>query len=114
MNHLRFRCHALLLAVVFAGELLAQTSIGTGFTYQGFLKKGGAPLNRTTDMQFALFDAETGGTQIGTLLEFSAVPVFDGHFSLILDFGADAFAAHQARWLEAAVRSPAGSGAVVL
>lgn len=110
MNHLRYRSCALFLALVFAGELLAQTPIGTGFTYQGFLKKGGAPLNRTADMQFALYDAESSGTQIGTLIEFSAVPVFDGHFSLILDFGADAFATHEARWIETAVRSPAGSG----
>ena len=38
----------------------------TAFTYQGRLTNGGSPANGIYDMQFALFDNLTAGTQIGT------------------------------------------------
>ncbi len=85
------------------------TPLGTAFTYQGQLQQGGNPVNGTCDLRFGLWDALSGGLAVGSLLERPAVNVTNGLLSVAdLDFGA-AFAG-DARWLEVAVRCPAGSG----
>lgn len=96
-------------------------ALGTGFTYQGLLQQSGVPLNGTCDFQFSLWDAEgtgtppTGGAQLGTQ-SFAAPPVSvsRGVFTVRLngagEFGPNAFAGPD-RWLQVAVRCPAGSGA---
>lgn len=96
-------------ALVLQVDALGQTPAGTAFTYQGQLKKAGAPLTDTADFQFSLWDALSAGMQIGTTQTESNVDVEDGLFTVWLDFGSSAFAG-DARWLEIAVRSPAGSG----
>lgn len=82
--------------------------LSTAFTYQGQLIQNGSPVNGTCDLRFTLWDAASGGSQIswGWLLE--AVEIVDGLFTARLDFGG----VHDgsARWLEVAVRCPAGSG----
>jgi hypothetical protein len=84
-------------------------ALGTAFTYQGQLKNAGGPVNGACDFQFALFDAPTGVNQIGATQPVNGVIVSNGLFTVALDFGASAFTG-QARWLEIAVRCPAGSG----
>lgn len=85
-------------------------ALGTDFTYQGQLKKDGAPVNGTCDLQFGLWNAASGGAQIGTTQTRTNVPVSNGYFTIPdLDFGAAAFQG-DARWLAVAVRCPAGSG----
>lgn len=96
-----------------AGSALGQAPLGTGITYQGKLKLSGAALNSTADFQFRLFDSPTGGSQIGSTLSQNGVTVQDGLFTQTLDFGAAAFNG-DARWLEVAVRSPAGTGNFVI
>lgn len=93
-------------AVPFAGdrEIQAATALGTGFTYQGRLTDAGSPANATYDLRFILYDAETGGSQVGTVtVTKEDVSVVNGLFSVDLDFGATAFNG-DARWLEIAVR----------
>lgn len=90
----------------------AQTPLGTEFTYQGSLALSGSPVTGTADFQFKLFGAVTGGSQIGTTQSVSNVTVTEGIFASTLDFGTTAFGADK-RWLEVAVRSPAGSGSFV-
>jgi len=83
---------------------------GTAFTYQGQLKSGGNPVNGNCDFQFSLWDASAGGTQIGSTQTKTGVSVTNGLFTIPdLDFGSGAFQG-DARWLEIAVRCPAGSG----
>jgi hypothetical protein len=91
------------------GLLKAQAPVGTAFTYQGQLKQGGLPVTNTADFQFKLWDALAGGNQIGAMIPVNGKSVVNGLFTVTLDFGAGAFAG-DARWLEIAVRSPAGSG----
>ncbi len=88
---------------------LAQTPLGTAFTYQGHLNSGGGAVNGTCDFQFGLWDAGVNGAQIGSTQTVSSVTVANGLFIVQLDFGSSAFTG-DARWLEIAVRCPAGSG----
>jgi len=91
------------------GEAGILASLGTAFTYQGQLKSGSNPVNGTCDFQFALYDAASGGTSLGTQTK-TGVSVTNGLFTIPdLDFGAGAFQG-DARWLQIAVRCPAGSG----
>ena len=47
----------------------AQSPLGAQISYQGQLRLNGAPAhNVTCDVQFALFDAPSGGAQIGPTL----------------------------------------------
>jgi hypothetical protein len=70
------------LALTLASPLVAQP-----FTYQGFLKQNGQPVNGTTSLTFRLYDAPTGGTQIGSAIT-QTVNVQNGLFTVQLDFGA--------------------------
>jgi len=80
---------------------------GTVFTYQGFLKVSGNPANANYDFQFSLWTAASGGTQIGSTLTLTSVPVQNGLFTVSLDFG-NVWDGSD-RYLQIAVR-PAGSG----
>ncbi|MBC7227361.1 MAG: hypothetical protein H5T61_09015 [Thermoflexales bacterium] len=88
----------------------AQAALGTGFTYQGQLQKDGNPVNGNCDLQFSLWDAASGGSQVGSTQSKASVSVSNGLFTIPdLDFGTGAFTG-AARWLAVAVRCPAGSG----
>ena len=93
--------------VVFAlgQDTSAQT---TEFTYQGSLQNSSAPANGNFDFEFLLFDALSGGTQLGSTLTKTNVAVANGIFAVKLDFGGQFPGA--ARFLEIHVR-PAGGGA---
>jgi len=110
MHPIRF--HAFVLAAAASVLLLATTAhaaqpLGSAFTYQGELRNAGQVANGLHDFRFALYDAPSGGTQIGVTLEQS-LTVSSGRFGTLLDFGAGAFDGER-RYLEIAV-SPAGAG----
>ena len=77
--------------------------LGTAFTYQGDLQHMGGSASGTFDFQFELFDAETVGSSVATAIELENVNVFDGVFTVELDFGASPFGSDQI-WLEIGVR----------
>src|SRR5436190_1970676 len=89
----------LLLIGVCSGTALAQQT--TSFTYQGSLSPAG-----NYDLQFVLFDASSGGSQIGTQ-SFTNVNASGGTFTVLLNFGSGAFPGAD-RFLETSVR-PAGT-----
>lgn len=66
-----------------AGPLFAQ---GVTLSYQGQLKQSGTPFDGLVDLEFRLFDALSGGTQVGLTRTFSDVPVEEGLFQVPLDF----------------------------
>src|SRR6266571_7080444 len=71
-----------------ASAVFAQTS---SFIYQGRLTDGGTPANGNYDLQFALFDSLSDGTQIGSTQALNSVAVSNGVFTVSLDFGANSF-----------------------
>src|SRR5438045_2032929 len=79
----------------------------TAFTYQGQLRDGGTNANGSYVMTFKLYDAIGGGNQIGADVTNSAT-LFNGIFSVNLDFGAGAFNG-RARWLDITVQSGTNS-----
>jgi Chaperone of endosialidase len=86
--------------VVLGSSAFAQTS--TTFTYQGSLAESAAPANGPFNLDFSLFDALSGGTQVGSTIVMNGVPVSEGLLTVELDFGASAFD-NTGRWLEIVV-----------
>lgn len=91
-----------------------QAPLSTSFTYQGFLTVDGSPANGQYDLRFRLYDAASGGAQIGTGKLANDVMVRKGVFTVLLDYGPDnidgAVFFGDARWLEVAVRPGTSSG----
>ena len=85
------------------------TALTTTFTYQGRLADGGSPANGPYDLRFILYDAESGGAQVGATVTKDDVPVANGLFTVDLDFGPNAFRG-DARWMEIAVRPGTSTG----
>jgi hypothetical protein len=85
----------------------------TAFTYQGRLVRNGAPVAGSVDVRFSLFDAPSGGQQVGPLVSVGGVPVVDGAFTSTVDFGPVISNDPSARWLQVAVAQPAGTGQFV-
>lgn len=100
---------ASLFLAAMSAPALAQGNLGADFTYQAKIALSGTPITGTADFQFRLFDAATGGIQIGTMFAVSNANIVDGLVSAPLNFGASAFNG-DARFLEIAVRSPANTG----
>lgn len=90
-------------------SLRAQTPLSSEFTFQGQLNASGQPAISSADFQFSLFDAANGGSQIGSTVARSNIALSNGTFTVLLDFGTNAFRG-DARWLEVSVRNPAGTG----
>ena len=102
--HIRFNltlfCAAFiwLLASVASGH--AQ---GTAFTYQGQLMNNGQPANGNYDIVFTLFATNQAGSAIAPGQTNLNVPVSNGLFSVMLNFGAVFNGSNY--WLELAVRT---------
>ena len=103
---------ALTSAALVAPRAVAGDPVTAAFTYQGELIQSGLPVTGLADFQFTLFDSATGGAQIGNTIEGLNIPLTNGLFTATLDFG-NQFNGQQ-RFLEIAVRRPAGSGSFVI
>ncbi len=100
---------AILVAAFVSAPVARAQSSATAFTYQGELKDGGTGVNASgARMLFRLWDAETGGSQVGSECVAYPVTIADGIFTAAIDFGASAFT-EDARWLEIGVDVAGGS-----
>ena len=84
------------------------TVTASAFTYQGRLQHNGQLVTGPCDFSFDLFDASNAGNLIGGQ-ELKAMPVTAGLFTVVLDFGADAFNGGP-RWLETTVQCDEAEG----
>jgi hypothetical protein len=100
---------AVAIAVAIAWAATPTLGIGSAFTYQGQLQQGPNAVNGTCDLQFLLFNDASAGMQLGSSIEHDGVTFTNGLFTIQLDFGAAAFDGGD-RFLQIAVRCPAGSG----
>jgi len=87
-----------------------RVSAGTAFTYQGQLTLHGSPVNAACSMQFRLFNQSSGGSLLDTIGP-TEVPVSNGVFTTLLDFGAEQLGSGD-RWLEISV--DCGTGLIQL
>ncbi|MCP4611564.1 MAG: hypothetical protein GY845_22875, partial [Planctomycetes bacterium] len=101
----------LMMAVILASNSTIQAqSLGTEFTYQGKLNDGGSVANGKYDLEFTLHNALALGNQVASAITKEDVNVYDGYFTVTLDFGSSAFNG-AARWLAIGVRSYNSTGA---
>ena len=104
------RARFLMVLVVVLFVMSAANAQPTAFTYQGRLTQSNTPANGTFDLQFRLYDAVTGGTQLGTFIDRPGTSVADGVFTVRLNesgqFGPLAFPGAD-RFLEISVRQGA-------
>ena len=73
----------------------------------------GIVANGIYDMEFKLYDAPAGGTQIGSHQTANNIGIIDGIVTIELTFGTDAFNG-QGRWLEISIRPGASTGAYTI
>jgi hypothetical protein len=102
---------AALILYILAIVTTAQAQ-STEFTYQGQLQSSAAAAVGNHDFEFALFDAASGGSQLGPTLARNTVPVANGIFSVSLDFGNQFNGAD--RFLEIRVRLSGGGSFTAL
>ena len=69
---------------------------------------GGSPVTGLYDFTNALYNASSGGAQAGSTITLTAVPVTNGLFTVILDFGAGVFNG-TTHWLQIGVRTNGGA-----
>ena len=104
----------LILGALLAGNASAQPGAagpqalaGTGFTYQGQLKKANGLVNAVCDFQFSLWDDVSAGVQLGSTQSIAGVNVSAGLFTVQLNgagqFGPAAFNS-QGRWVQVGVK----------
>jgi endosialidase-like protein len=106
-----FRLASVALIVWLSATVIpAQTP---SFTYQGRLTDGGNAASGNYDLQFALFDAVSGGAQIGATQTLTGVVVSAGTFTVQLNFGANAFPGAN-RFLEIGARTPGAASFTTL
>lgn len=102
-----------LLGTLILSSAATQSAFGqavtTAFTFQGVLKNSGSPINGQVDLQFRLYDAAVGGSQVGLTLSLNGVSLTDGLLTTSLDFGVTAFGGSQ-RWLQISVSPPNAGG----
>ncbi|HMM80418.1 MAG TPA: tail fiber domain-containing protein [Pyrinomonadaceae bacterium] len=101
----------LTVAFIIAATFVASAQT-TEFTYQGKMLDTGLAPTALYDLEFKLFDAATGGTQLGSTLTLTNVQVREGIFTVQLDFGANF--PGSARFLEIAIKKPADVGFTLL
>jgi hypothetical protein len=84
-----------------------QAALGTGFTYQGQLQSSGLPVNGSCTFGFGLWNASSGGTQLG-VTQTVTTTVTNGLFTVTLndsgEFGGSAFSGSNARYLGIGVK----------
>ena len=111
----RFALVALATLATLALGISSAQAQSSSFTYQGrILVNGNAPVEKQ-DIDFSLWNAETGGMQIGSTISRTSVqPSPEGLIDVELDFGTFPFYGED-RWLQLDIKpTPSSSGFTTL
>jgi hypothetical protein len=105
---------AIVLSFVFALAAFGDP-VNTSWTYQGQLRRSGAPYNGTCNFQFSLWDAASAGTQQASTQSINGVNVVNGLFTVVLDFDEQGTPGQHpftgaARWLGTSVQCSGDGG----
>ena len=106
---MKLRSSLIMVWLVLLAGATVSLAQNTAFSYQGRLNRGTGAATGLYDFQFGLFTADSGGTQQGVTVAADAVPVTNGLFTVLLDFGASSFSGGS-RWLDVMVRSNGTGG----
>lgn len=82
---------------------IAHAQFTPQITFQGRLDDAGQPAEGDYDFVFRLFDAPAGGNLVAGPVNVNDVPVSDGIFTALVNFGPAAFNADQ-RWIQVSVQ----------
>jgi trimeric autotransporter adhesin len=93
-----------LSGLLFCALTLSSRAQSSAFTYQGSLADGGTRANGFYDLRFELFAAATNGVSLDDPFTQLEVPVSNGLFTVLLDFGLPLFNGSD-RWLQVSVRT---------
>lgn len=94
--------------VLASAPVLAQAPSASTITYQGRLLDDHLPASGLFDMRFQLNQSPNHNDPVGPAIELTEVPVEQGVFSVLLDFGPGAFDGNP-RFLSIAVRAAGAS-----
>ena len=98
------------LILFFSAEAFSQS---TAFNFQGRLNDGTSPANGRYDLQFKLYTAIVGGSQVSATVDRPGLLLVNGVFSTTLDFGSAAFTGGD-RFVEISVRPNGSTNAHVI
>jgi len=88
--------------LVCQAEVNNAAPMGTAWTYQGRLLDANRPAEGIYDALFVLLDSPEGPNEVG-IRDIQNLDVFDGYFTVELDFGSNVFDGTE-RWLEVYMR----------
>src|SRR3984885_9392156 len=111
LNHV-FVALALLALSTLSSQLSSARAQGTAFTYQGRLNSGTNPANGNYDFTFALFNASSGPTQVGSTITNGDVGLTNDVCTALAGFGA--VYNGTAYWLQIGVRTNGGATCTAL
>lgn len=103
---------AVLLLLSMLGAVLRTCAQGSAFTYQGRLTQGGNLTSGTYDFRFRLASDPQANNYVGSPVLSNSIPVVNGLFTVILDFGAVFNGSNY--WLEIDVRTNGTGGYSIL
>ncbi len=110
---MKTKLHFLFITLTVFGAVHQAAAQGTAFTYQGALNNGTNPVTGLYDFKFTVFAASSGGSATGGPVTNTAVPVTNGLFTTIIDFGDGVFTG-STNWLRVQVVTNGGSPFVTL
>ena len=86
---------------------------GTAFTYQGRLNNNGSPASGIYNLQFSLFNVNSGGSAVAGPVNTNGVAITNGLFTVLIDFGSGVFAG-ATNWLQIGVETNGGGSFTTL
>jgi hypothetical protein len=101
---MKSKLHSLFIALTLIAGVQHAAAQGNSFTYQGRLNTGTNPVTGLFDLTFSLYNDSVGSSLRAGPVTNSAVPVTNGLFTVLVNFGAGVFTG-SSNWLSIGVRS---------